>query len=198
MWHPPLSNVRAREVPSYDVWHRVWDSSFCNLRVRVHRSVDSKDKVRAWLRQALRDKKHYNKHDREYLTNLRVLYADSIRRERQFYWEARMLPGAQPLLDLCYIQDGATQSDYALPRLVGTDHGRAGVKVKLVGNLFHAHLLVLHIVHPQVPDDANLFCHCFDTSMEELIKTRIAKDQPECAPMSNPFPHSTPHARGET
>ena len=108
------------EVPSYDVWHRVWSSSFKNLRVREHRSVDSKDKVRAWLRQALRDKKHYNKQDREYLTNLRVLYAGSIRRERQFYWEARVLPGVQPLLGLCYIQDGATQACRRTPRRRGT------------------------------------------------------------------------------
>ena len=42
--------------------------------------------------------------------------------------------------------------------------------MKLVGNLWHGHVLVLCVIHPHVPDDANLVQHCLGLSMEELIK----------------------------
>ena len=65
------------------------------------------------------------------------------------------------------------------------DLGRNCLQLKLVGNLFHGHCLVLHLVLPNVPDDANLVCHCFDTAVEECTKTRIAKDQPDFLPANH-------------
>ena len=68
---------------------------------------------------------------------------------------------------------------YVVPRMIGVDLGRKCVQFKLVGNLFHGHVLVLHLVHPNVPDDSNLMCHCLDTALEELVKVRVSKDQPD-------------------
>lgn len=71
---------------------------------------------------------------------------------------------------------------YVCPRFVGVDIGRKCLQWKLVGNLYHGHLLVFHLVMPHVTDDANLVCHCLDSSMEELVKVRTAKGQPEYMP----------------
>lgn len=70
---------------------------------------------------------------------------------------------------------------YIVPRLIETCT-RNCLQLKLVGNLFHGHALVLHMVMPSVPDDANLVCHCFDTAIEEVKKVRTAKDQPAYLP----------------
>ena len=157
-------------LPSLALWRKVWNESFPDLRRRAFKSVDSKDKVRAELRRLLRKKSCQNAVDRTYFIGLRASYHGSIRRERCRYWEERLLPNAEPLKHWCYIQDGATQSWYQLPRLLDTDHGRTGCKMKLVGNLWHGHVLVLCVIHPHVPDDANLVQHCLGLSMEELIK----------------------------
>ena len=167
------------EVASYPVWHRVWTADFANLKIREHRAVDSKDKVRAELRRLLRRGGKQNSRDRAYYRGLRAVYHGSIRRERIYYWEYRLRPVKDPLLYLSYIQDGASQKWYQVPRYIDVDCGRDGMKFKLVGNLFHGHCLVLHIVMPHMPDNANLFCHCLDTSLEALIDVRKAKDQPE-------------------
>lgn len=71
---------------------------------------------------------------------------------------------------------------YVCPRYVGLDVGRKVLQWKLVGNLFHGHVLVFHLVMPHITDDANLVCHCLDTSLEELVKVRRAKGQPEYLP----------------
>lgn len=161
-------------MPNLTLWRKVWKAEFPNLRRRLFKSVDSKDKVRAELRRLLRKKAYCNGVDRAYLTGLRAAYHGCIRRERCRYWEDRLNPAKEPLKTFCYIQDGATQSWYQLPRLLDTDHGRTGCKFKLVGNLWHGHVLVLCIIHPQVPDDANLVQHCMAVSQEELIKVSMA------------------------
>jgi hypothetical protein len=66
-------------------WRKVRAEHFPQLRQRVHRAVDSKDKVRAELRRLLRTKKHNTTQGRAYLRGLRAAYHGSIRRERCFY-----------------------------------------------------------------------------------------------------------------
>jgi hypothetical protein len=171
-----------KDLPSQALWRNVWQQHFPKLRRRVHRAVDSKDKVRAELRRLLRTKKHNTTQGRAYLRGLRAAYHGSIRRERCFYWTDRLKPADEPLIYLTYIQDGATQSFYKLPWYLDTDVGRSGAQFKLVGNLFHGHALILHLVHPHVPDDANLCCHCLDDSLEALIDVRVEKDQPDFLP----------------
>ena len=71
---------------------------------------------------------------------------------------------------------------YVVPRRVGVDLGRKALQVKLVGNLVHGHALVFHLVYPHIPDDANLVCHCLDTTLEEVEKIRCLKQQPAYFP----------------
>ena len=113
-------------------------------------------------------------------------YRESLRRERAFYWEYRIKPATDPLVYLSYIQDGASQEVYHIPKFPNTESGRDGVQFKLVGNLWHGHALVLHVVHPHVADDANLFCHCLHTALDELVKVRMQKGEPA---------HLPPHLR---
>ena len=122
------------------------------------------------------------KHARDLIKQLRSLYRDSLRRERTFYWEARLRPAKYPLLYATYIQDGATQTMYVCPRFIGLAPSGHYLQVKLVGNIVHGHVLVLHLVYPQVADDANLMCHCLDSTIEETKKVRVAKDQPDFLP----------------
>ena len=60
-----------------------------------------------------------------------------MRRERAFYWEYRVRPATDPLVYLSYIQDGASQEVYHIPKFPNTESGRDGVQFKLVGNLWH-------------------------------------------------------------
>ena len=54
---------------------------------------------------------------------------------------------------------------------------------EVVGNIFHGHCLVFHIVLPHVKDDANLNMHCLDTSLEVLETVREGKGLPQyCTP----------------
>ena len=182
----------------------MWRGFFSDLVVREVKQVDGKDRKRAELRRLLRRTVTRDETTRSLIKELRAIYRSSLRCERSFYWEARVRPVHFPLYYLTYIQDGATQrsarvarpclyplpdyapcvwrSVYVCPRFVGTDVGRKCLSWKMVGNLFHGHVLVLHLVMPHVTDDANLVCHCFDTSMEELVKVRVAKGQPEYLP----------------
>ena len=64
----------------------------------------------------------------------------------------------------------------------GICSGLTPARAQLVGNLFHSHVLVVHLVYPNIPDDANLVCHCLDTAIEEVVKVRVAKDQPDFLP----------------
>ena len=47
---------------------------------------------------------------------MRQLFRDSLRRERGFYWEIRLLPGRYPEGYITAITDEATQKEYELPR----------------------------------------------------------------------------------
>ena len=55
-----------KDLPSQTLWRNVWQHHFPKLRRRVHRAVDSKDKVRAELRRLLRTKKHNTTQGRAY------------------------------------------------------------------------------------------------------------------------------------
>jgi hypothetical protein len=76
---------------------------------------------------------------------------------------------------LTLITDGAAQKWYIVPRSAGTDLGRNACQLKVIGTLVHSHVLVIHIVHPHLPDDANLVCHVLDEALEETIKIRRSK-----------------------
>lgn len=121
---------------------------------------------------------------RDIIKELRALYRDTLRRERTFYWVARIKPLQYPLMYVTWITDGATQANYVCPKLIGTSLNRDALQMKLVGNILHAHMLVFHLVMPHIKDDANLFCHCLDTSLVELRKLRIAKGQPAFLPVN--------------
>ena len=47
-------------MPNLTLWRKVWKAEFPNLRRRLFKSVDSKDKVRAELRRLLRKKAYCN------------------------------------------------------------------------------------------------------------------------------------------
>ena len=132
-----------------------------------------------------------NKTDRDYFRELRRRYHMSIRNERSFYWLDRLKPAVAPEEWLTLISDGAAQKWYSIPRssgvfpcqrttvvdaCSGTDLGRNACQLKLVGTLLHSHVLVLHIVHPHVPDNANLVCHVLDESLAEVAKVRAQKN----------------------
>ena len=185
-FHDDMTSTGTVDVASYDTWYSVWKKFYGNVRIREYRSVDSKDKVRAELRQLLRRSVSKAKSARDYYRALRKQYRESMRRERAFYWEYRVRPATDPLVYLSYIQDGASQEVYHIPKFPNTESGRDGVQFKLVGNLWHGHALVLHVVHPHVADDANLFCHCLHTALDELVKVRVQKGEPA---------HLPPHLR---
>ena len=185
-FHDDMSSTGTLDIASYATWLNVWHSHFSKVRIREYRSVDSKDKVRAELRRLLRRDVSKAKSARDYYRGLRKQYRESMRRERAYYWEYRIKPATDPLVYLSYIQDGASQEVYHIPKFPNTESGRDGVQFKLVGNLWHGHALVLHIVHPHVPDDANLFCHCLHTALDELVNVRMQKGEPA---------HLPPHLR---
>ena len=76
----------------------MWKKFYGNVRIREHRSVDSKDKVRAELRRLLRRSVSKAKSARDYYRALRKQYRESMRRERAFYWEYRVRPATDPLV----------------------------------------------------------------------------------------------------
>ena len=91
-------------------WRAIWKGEFSDLRIREHKAVDGKDRKRAELRRLLRRTVTRCKATRDIIKELRALYRDSLRRERTYYWHARLLPPKYPLLYMTYIQDGATQT----------------------------------------------------------------------------------------
>ena len=163
-------------IASRTLWQRVWKEHFSDLVVREHKAVSGKNRKRGELRRLMRRNVTQNATDRNYLKNVRSEYRQGDRRERGFYWEARLLPGKFPELYLTSISDGATQADYILPRMIDLDLGRKCIQMKLVGTIYHGHYIVFHVVHPNVPDNSNLVCHCIDTSLEVLVEERKKKD----------------------
>ena len=102
--------------------------------------------------------------------------------EREFYWADRVRPVQEPRRFLTWIFDGATQTYTCLPRMPNHEGNQKACQLKLVGCLFHGHVLILFIVHPHVPDDGNLSCHVIDRGLEVVARVRAAKGLPEYAP----------------
>ena len=172
------SGCAGELIASITTWRKIWHGEFGDVRIRKHKRVSGKDRKRAFLRYLLRRKVTRNKTDRDLYKSLRTIYRGSCRRERTFYWVSRLKPAQYPLLFMTVISDGATQSDYMLPRVIGTELKRQCVKFKLVGNLVHGHAIVFHLVCPHISDNSNLVCHCSDTTREETAKVRVGKGQP--------------------
>ena len=176
------SGTPSGSVGSFTLWKDVWSGHFGDVKIRKHRKVDGKDRKRAFLRYLLRRKVTRNRRDRELIKQLRSIYRDSLRRERTFYWVAKLQPSKFPNLYATYISDGATQSDYVLPKIPGFDLGRTCLPLKLVGNIWHGHAVIFHLVMPHIKDDSNLVCHCLDSSREILEQVRSEKGQPRHLP----------------
>jgi hypothetical protein len=87
----------------------VWKKDYGEIKIREHKSVDGKDKVRSELRRLLRRTVTTNAVDRKYIKELRQMYRDSLRRERTYYWSDRIKPCHFPELWITNISDGATQ-----------------------------------------------------------------------------------------
>jgi hypothetical protein len=174
-------------ISSARLWRRVWLEHFSDLVVREHKAVSGKNRKRGELRRLMRRNVTKNATDRNYLKNVRSEYRQGDRRERGFYWEARLLPGKFPEMYLTSISDGATQADYVLPRMIDLDLNRKCIQMKLVATIYHGHCIVFHVVHPHVPDDSNLVCHCIDTSLEVLVDERKKKDLPDFLPANCRF-----------
>ena len=75
------------------LWRRVWKEHFSDLVVREHKAASGKNRKRGELRRLLRRNVTKNATNRNYLKNVRSEYRQGDRRERGFYWEARLLPG---------------------------------------------------------------------------------------------------------
>ena len=56
--------------------------------------------------------------------------------------------------------------------------------MKLVAALFHGHVLVIFIVHPHVPGNANLDCYTIDVGLKICSEVRVAKGHPAYVPPS--------------
>ena len=105
-----------------------------------------KNRKRGELRRLMRRNVTKNATARNYLKNVRSEYRQGDRRERCFYWEARLLPGKFPEMYLTSISDEATQADYVLPRMIDLDLNRKCIQMKLVATIYHGHCIVLHVV----------------------------------------------------
>ena len=163
------------EVASIDVWRGVWKGHFSDVKIREIKAVSGKNVKRAELRRLLRRTVTPARAERDTIKCVRQLFRDSLRRERGFYWEIRLLPGRYPEGYTTAITDGATQKEYELPRYCQVECKRPGFCFKLVATLFHSHVLVLHLVCPHINDDSNLTCHIIDTSLEVLLDVRKEK-----------------------
>jgi hypothetical protein len=146
-----LAGMPEGEVPTQPEWKRVWRECFKLIKIRKHRQVDSKGKVRAELRRLLCRRETNNATDRAYYRDLRRRYHLSMREERMFYWRDRLKPAMFPEDWLTLITDGAAQKWYIVPRSPGTDLSRNACQLKVIGTLVHSHVLVIHIVHPHLP-----------------------------------------------
>ena len=101
---------------------RIFREQFPHLKIRVWKSVDGKDLVRAGLRELFR--RTSSKRIRREICELRGAYRATMRVERCFYWHARNLAALEPEVHFSMILDGATQDYCQLPRFAGTDVGR--------------------------------------------------------------------------
>lgn len=101
------------------------------------------------------------------------MYRETIRNERMFYYDERLLAQLSPLIMLTTIQDGATQDHYKTPHIAGVDSGGACIGVKLVGQLVHGLCTVIFLVPEWVPDDANLASTLMLRTLEIAMEVRF-------------------------
>ena len=64
------------------LWSNVWRDEFDEIKIREHKAVDGKDKIRAELRRLLRRTVTKNATARAHIKELRQQYRASLRRER--------------------------------------------------------------------------------------------------------------------
>ena len=169
-------------IASQGLWRGTWKGHFSDLKIREHKAVSGKNRKRAELRRLMRRTVTQNAADRALIKVVRTEFRHSCRRERGFYWEERVKPAKLPESYMTQISDGATQADYVLPKICALDYSRNGLQLKLVASLYHGHVLVVHLVMPHIPGDANLTCHCIDTSLEEYQKVIKEKGFPGHCP----------------
>ena len=169
-------------IASQGLWRGTWKGHFSDLKIREHKAVSGKNRKRAELRRLMRRTVTQNAADRALIKVVRTEFWHSCRRERGFYWEERVKPAKLPESYMTQISDGATQADYVLPKICALDYSRNGLQLKLVASLYHGHVLVVHLVMPHIPGDANLTCHCIDTSLEEYQKVMKEKGFPGHCP----------------
>ena len=98
-------------IASFATWRRVWELHFTDLKICEQKAVSGKHRKRSELRRLLRRTVTANATDRAYIKHVRHEYRHSARRERCFYWEARLAPPKYPEVYMTNISDGATQSD---------------------------------------------------------------------------------------
>ena len=164
------------QIASEDTLMRIFREQFPHLKIRVWKSVDGKDLVRAGLRELFR--RTSSKRIRREICELRGAYRATMRVERCFYWHARNLAALEPEVHFSMILDGATQDYCQLPRLAGTDVGRDCCKMKLVGVLAHGRCLTLFLVHPHVKADANLHLTTLDIGLQHAAAARGGRIAP--------------------
>ena len=164
------------QIASEDTLMRIFREQFPHLKIRVWKSVDGKDLVRAGLRELFR--RTSSKRIRREICELRGAYRATMRVERCFYWHARNLAALEPEVHFSMILDGATQDYCQLPRFAGTDVGRDCCKMKLVGVLAHGRCLTLFLVHPHVKADANLHLTTLDIGLHHAAAARGGRIAP--------------------
>ena len=103
---------------------------------------------------------------------LRQVYRETIRNERMFYYNDRLLAQMNAGV-LTTIQDGATQEHYKTPHIAGVDLGSACVGVKLVGQLVHGVCTVIYLVPEWITDDANLASTLMLRSLEIAMEVSL-------------------------
>ena len=113
----PPALARALVPLLQSLWSKVWHDEFDEIKIREHKAVDGKDKIRAELRRLLRRTVTKNATDRAHIKELRQQYRASLRRERSEYWGARLQPGKFPEEWMTNISDGATQKCVIFARL---------------------------------------------------------------------------------
>ena len=96
------------EVALIDVWRGVWKGHFSDVKIREIKAVSGKNVKRAELRRLLRRTVTPARIERVTIKCVRQLFRDSLRRERGFYWEIRLLSGRYPEGYTTAITDGAT------------------------------------------------------------------------------------------
>ena len=114
------------DLPKMPFWRKVRAEHFPQLRQRVHRAVDSKDKVRAELRRRVdcfAQRSTTQRKGARICVACVLLTTAPFDESAAFIRTDRLKPADAPLVYLTYIQDGTTQSFYKLPWYLDTETG---------------------------------------------------------------------------